>query len=129
MKIGPNIRRIRLQKGVKAQELAGVLGIKLPQYSKLENTDSGLTPDRISTIAEYLNVDKDLLYKFDENYPFQNFVDSMNDQSAINNHFQNFEAERELFERHIKYLENQISLKDQQIKDLLQTIQKISATK
>lgn len=61
-KIGSNIKRIRIAKGVKAVEIAKALGVSRSKISLIESGERGLRPEELQAIAIFLNVPTSELY-------------------------------------------------------------------
>lgn len=59
--VGQNIKRYRIEKGIKLETLAAAIRIEKGTMSKIENGKSEITISRIEKIAEALQVDYNLL--------------------------------------------------------------------
>ena len=63
-----NIKRIRIRRGLRQEEMANYLGITKGTYSKYENGELPINSDTLKKLAEYLNISTDYLLGFTE-YP------------------------------------------------------------
>lgn len=57
MKTGEKIKRIRLEKKIKQEEIADALNITQRAYSKIENNEVQIKINRLEQIAKILNTD------------------------------------------------------------------------
>lgn len=59
--LGSKLKEIREQKGFPQKQVAEILGVQRPNYSKIENNKQGLTPIQIKLFCEFFNVSADYL--------------------------------------------------------------------
>lgn len=59
--IGEKIRDLRNDKGFPQKQVADLLGIQRPNYSKIEHDKQNLTPDQIKILCEFFEVSADYL--------------------------------------------------------------------
>lgn len=62
-KLAENIKKYRLQKGLKREELSLLLGFDNSYISKLEKSRINITLDKVETIAKYFSVEVYMLFK------------------------------------------------------------------
>ncbi len=63
IQIGDNIKKVRLLRGIKREEMADALFICTKQYANIENNKSKLDVERLIQIAQILNVNTNTLLK------------------------------------------------------------------
>lgn len=66
MKIGNNLKKIRIIRGKNREEMAEALSICVKQYGNIENGITKLDVDRLIIAAKTLNVDPGTILKFDD---------------------------------------------------------------
>ena len=66
LKIGENIRRIRLMKNLPQENVADMLNISLLTYGEIERDKKDLTLSRLIQIAKVLDVDVNTILNFNE---------------------------------------------------------------
>jgi transcriptional regulator with XRE-family HTH domain len=59
--IGQRLKAIREKKGFPQKQVAEVLGVQRPNYSKIENNKQGLTPQQIKLFCEFFDVSADYI--------------------------------------------------------------------
>ncbi len=59
--IGEKIKRIRNEKGFPQKQVADLLGVQRPNYSKIENDKQNLTPHQIHLLCEFFDISADYL--------------------------------------------------------------------
>lgn len=59
--IGEKIRDLRNDKGFPQKQVADLLGIQRPNYSKIEHDKQNLTPHQIKLLCEFFEVSADYL--------------------------------------------------------------------
>lgn len=110
--IGVNIRRIREQKGFSQEYLADMLDISQASYARLESEETKITVERLSKIAEILEVS---ILDFFNNDRFvihnQNYDNAYGNAYVQNLTIENKEATAKLIESY----ELRIKEKDEQI--------------
>lgn len=67
--IGKNIKRIREEKGLTQQSIAGLIAMHRSNYSRVETGDRDLSIDAIGKIAKYFNMTIDQLVNFEGDIP------------------------------------------------------------
>jgi transcriptional regulator with XRE-family HTH domain len=107
-KIGNKIRKIREIKGFSQEYLASKIGISQRAYSKLEANQIKIDWDRITLIAEILDVDPIDMLTFDDNLIFNNCNQSGKFEQFINQIpdklIEQYEKRIEALEREIYFL-------------------------
>lgn len=108
LKIGNKIKKIRGYKGLTQEDVAHQLSITQRAYSKIENNETKLDLERLQQISSILEVDPIELITLDEKQVFNNCtqLQTGNVESIINN--SGSDAERELYERQIKELKEEV---------------------
>jgi transcriptional regulator with XRE-family HTH domain len=61
-----NIKKIRIRRGLRQEEMAQYLGITKGTYSKYENGELPINSDTLKKLAEYLNISTDYLLGYAE---------------------------------------------------------------
>ena len=59
--IGERIKEIRKEKGFPQKQVADLLGLQRPNYSKIENDKQNLTPHQIKLLCEFFDVSADYI--------------------------------------------------------------------
>lgn len=59
--IGEKLKEIREERGFPQKQVADILGIQRPNYSKVENNNQNLTPKQIKLFCEFFDVSADYL--------------------------------------------------------------------
>lgn len=59
--IGERIKKIRTEMKVPQKEVALVIDVQRPNYSKIENNKQNLTPEQLKRLCEYFNVSADYI--------------------------------------------------------------------
>lgn len=108
MTIGQKIKRVREFKNYTQEHLAEKLGMSVAGYGKIERDDTDIPFSRLEQISSVLGLKPEELISFDEKM----VLNIMNNQTGINNFYNNktSDKERELYEKTIKSLEEQIAL-------------------
>jgi|JI10StandDraft_1071094.scaffolds.fasta_scaffold342345_3 transcriptional regulator with XRE-family HTH domain len=116
--VGQNIRKIRELKGFSQEYMAQQLAISQRQFSRLENNETDINLSKLQEISNLLEVTLTQLLGFDEKFIFQNCTNN-----GFGNHNQNqygiAEKERELYEKRIEQLENELTFLKKQFEILL----------
>ncbi len=118
MDIGGNIRKIRELKGYSQEYISGKLEISQRQLSRIENNDVGVSVHRLREISAILEVTPIQLLGFDEKHIFQNCTNNEIENNH-NNHLSSFDKERELYEKRIAELQEELSFLKKQFEKLL----------
>lgn len=109
MSVSENIRKVRLFLGIKQTVMAQHLGISQPHYNRIESGMQNLSEERLSKISELLGVSPDELKELNGLPIIVNNVDSENVTNVGQNiNYSLPQTERELYEAHIKKLEDEI---------------------
>lgn len=120
MSIGNKIKKIREFKNLTQEHLALKLGISQSNYARIEKEEVNISDERLSQIAEILEVTKENITNLDENI-FFNITNSQN-FAAINNcivnNYQISPEIQKLYEDKIKLLEDIIAIQKDEIKIL-----------
>jgi transcriptional regulator with XRE-family HTH domain len=84
--MGRKIERVRILRGMKQETLAASLGISQQAVSKMEGSEQ-VDEERLSKVAEALNVSVDAIRNFNEDAAINIFGNTVtnNDQSAVVN--------------------------------------------
>lgn len=104
--LGLKIRQIRELKGYSQEYIANKLKISQRSYSKIETNQTKIDWERITKIAEILEVSPMDMVAFDDNLIFHNCTQSAKFESFIN---QFPEKIIEQYELRIKGMENEIA--------------------
>jgi transcriptional regulator with XRE-family HTH domain len=119
--IADNIRKIRTLKGLDAKTIADHLGISVSAYAKLERGETQIDIERVATIAEKLGVNPMDIMSFSPNNIFEK-VENSQIATAVNVETQyHYAVPKEL----IDSLTAQLKAKDEQLKQLHDTLQKL----
>ncbi len=118
MNIGNNIRKIRELKGYSQEYISGKLEISQRQLSRIENNETDISISKLHEISAVLEVTPMQLLGFDEKYIFQNCTNN-GIGNNYNNHFSSFDKERELYEKHISGLQEELTFLKKQFETLL----------
>lgn len=110
--IGNKIRKLRKLKGYSQEYMAAQLAISQRAFSKMEREEIKLDWSQICNIASILGINPVDLISFDESYLFDNCGQSGNSNILHNNFPQEL---RELYEKHIAHLIDEISFLRQQL--------------
>jgi transcriptional regulator with XRE-family HTH domain len=108
--VGPKIRKLREIQDLTQEYMATQLGISQAAYSKIERGESDITFSSLKRIACALGVDVPSLLTFDTGMVIHKVNEHQNGGQAgfvINQGLA--DKERELYERKIKYLEDEIA--------------------
>ncbi len=116
MYVGHKIKHFREHHGIKQEEIARELDMTQKQYSLIESNQTKLTVERLLQIAKIIKVPAEYLisdntfvqnnYNNKENKAAKNYYDNSNDKELI-----------EILKDEIKFLKQQIVLKDEQIRN------------
>ncbi|MBI2257929.1 MAG: helix-turn-helix transcriptional regulator [Flavobacteriia bacterium] len=106
MNTGEKIRKFRLEKKIKQEEIADLLNISQRAYSKIENNEVQIKVDRLQQIAEILDVETKKLLPESNNNHFENVnYSQIGNGKVINNANNKIE---ELYKKIIKKQEEEI---------------------
>jgi len=106
IKIGRNIKKLRELRNYTQEYMAEQMKMSQSGYSKIEQDETDTPISRLNQIAEILQVSLPDLLTFDENKLFLQFHNQHN-QNLTN--VQIGTIEREVYENHIKDLQNEIA--------------------
>lgn len=59
--LGQKLKEIREEKGFPQKQVADLLSVQRPNYSKIENDSQNLTPKQIKLFCEFFNISADYL--------------------------------------------------------------------
>ena len=117
-KIGGNLRKIRVIKGIKQESMAKELGITTNGYGKIERGESAINIDRLEQIATILGISAMDIMQFDESIIFNINTMSNSAPNGIVNNYSLTTEERDLLLAQIKSL-NEIVERQNKLIDLL----------
>lgn len=86
MKIGDKLKKIRLLRGLKQEEMANILHVSTQAYSKLERNETKMDDQRLEQIALFLNTSPEAIKDFDESNLFVNNVSGGHDNKNQSGH-------------------------------------------
>jgi len=112
--IGNKVRQLRELKGFSQDYIATQLGISQRAYSKIENNETRLDWNKLSKIAEILEMNPVDIASFDDNLIFNNCHQSGKFERFIN---QIPEKLIEQYEQRIIHLEKEIEFLRQELKN------------
>ncbi len=119
MNLGSNIRKIRELKGYSQEYVSNQLGISQRQFSRIENNQCDIGMSKLQEISAILEVTPIQLLGFDEKFIFQNCT-NQGVGTYNTNHFMGIpEKERELYEKQITQLHEELSFLKKQFEVLL----------
>ncbi len=118
MNIGSNIRKIRELKGYSQEYVSNQLEISQRQFSRIENNETDISVSKLQEISTILDVTPIQLLGFDEKFIFQNCTNN-GVGNNYNNHFGVSEKERELYDKQIAQLQEELSFLKKQFEILL----------
>ena len=79
--IGERIKHIRNELKITQKEIASIVGVERPNFSKIENNKQNLTPGQLKALCEYFNVSADYILdihiehkKTVSDYDYKNFL-------------------------------------------------------
>lgn len=111
--IGSKVRQLRELKGFSQEYIASQLGVSQRAYSKLENNETRLDWNKLTKIAEVLEMNPTDIVSFDDNLIFNNCNQSGKFERFIN---QIPEKLIEQYEQRISHLENEIDFLRDELK-------------
>jgi len=117
MEIGNKIKKVRELKNYTQEYMAERLGITQSGYSRYEKEDGDLTISQLDKISEIFQMKLEDLISFDEKFIFNNYGTS-HDKSFSVNYSNINDKERELYDKTIKLLEDQIVILQERIYEL-----------
>jgi transcriptional regulator with XRE-family HTH domain len=120
MRIGNKIKKIREFRNLTQEHLASKLGISQSNYARIEKEEVKINDERLSQIAEILEVTKENITNLDDNI-FFNITNSENfaaGQNCTVNNYQISPEIQKLYEDKIKLLEEIISIQKKELKIL-----------
>lgn len=118
MDIGSNIRKIRELKGYSQEYVSNQLEISQRQFSRIENNETDISVSKLQEISTILEVTPMQLLGFDEKFIFQNCTNN-GVGNNYNNNFGSFKKERELYEKQIAQLKDELTFLKSQFEILL----------
>ena len=80
MLLGPKIKELRLENGVLQRQLASLLEIDTPMFSKIERGDRRVKRTQVIQIANYFNVDETELLTL---WVADKVLDAVEDEEAL----------------------------------------------
>lgn len=125
MKVGEKIRKVRNLKGISQEYLAQKMNISQVSIAKIERDEMSLSLNKLEQIANILEVSVEEILKFDDAKIFKlNFKDNTTNSGnayAYAYFNENFEKERQLYER-------MLSERDLEIEALKKQVEKLTAS-
>lgn len=122
---GNILRSIRKSKGISQEKAADFLGISQTAYSKLENNITKLSAERITVLAHLFKVEERSFFNSPENInlennslQFEHISNLLKSQQAI------FDEQKEMLQETINILRTQLEQSNNQIKVLLDKLEK-----
>lgn len=113
MYVGHKIKNAREKNGIKQEEVALELGISQKQYSLIESNQTKLTVERLLQISKIIKTPAEELIS--DNTFIQNNYNNKENKSAQYYYEMNNEL-IEIMKEEIKFLKQQILVKDEQLK-------------
>ncbi|MGD1842911.1 MAG: helix-turn-helix domain-containing protein [Thermonemataceae bacterium] len=110
MELGEKIRAIREMKGYSQTYLATHMNISQTAYSKIERGETQVTPEKLQTIADILEVPKESIENFSEKF----FINITGDNNTNNGNSNINSVDKVLLE----YLIQRITLLEQKIEQM-----------
>lgn len=110
--IGSKVRQLRELKGFTQEYIAAEIGISQRAYSKIENNETRLDWNKLTKIADILEMNPTDIASFDDNLIFNNCNQSGKFERFIN---QIPEKLIEQYEQRIAHLENEIDFLRQEL--------------
>lgn len=127
MKIGDNLRKIRLERGLKQENMAELLGLSQSGYNKIERNLHDVAQDKLQVFAEKLEIKKEDLLDIDTKY-----IQEVHNHSTIENNAQNqniYKCNESLTNELIESLKNQHKLYEDKIALLEEKIARLEEGK
>ena len=81
MRLGNKIRKIREIKGLKQENVADKIGLSLSSYGKIERGEVKLSVERLSTIANAMDLPINAILEFDEGVNINFSANTFNENS------------------------------------------------
>jgi len=122
MKIGNNLRKIRIERGLKQENMADLLGLSQSGYNKIERNLHDVNQEKLEVIAEKLDIKKEDLLELDTKYIQENHNNTI-EKLAQNQHFYSYNESlmNELvasYKNQVKLLEEKIQFLEEKVKAL-----------
>ncbi len=120
MSTGYKIKKIREFKNLTQEHLAKKLGISQSNYARIENEEIKVSDERLTQIAEILEVSKETITNLDENVFFyisnnEHFTAGTN--CTVNNYQISPEIQK-LYEDKIKLLEDKVLILEDKLRNI-----------
>lgn len=121
MKIGNNLRKIRIERGLKQENMADLLGLSQSGYNKIERNLHDVNQEKMDAFAEKLDVKKEDLLELDTKYIQEVHNHNTIDKQAQNQHFYTYNENlmNELissYKNQVKLLEEKVSFLEGKVK-------------
>lgn len=121
--VGQRIKKLREAKNLTQEFMANNLKISQNSYSRIETENTKLTTDRLSEIAEILNVPTEFILNTQS--PIYNFHNE-NARIKYSGNIENiYEDQKETYQNTIKILEEQLKHYQQENKRLMTLVEKV----
>lgn len=122
MKIGDNLRKIRIERGLKQENMADLLGLSQSGYNKIERNLHDVNQEKLEVIAEKLEVKKEDLLELDTKYIQENHINTVENNVQHQNIYKtNENLMNELvssYKNQVKLLEEKVSFLEEKVKAL-----------
>jgi transcriptional regulator with XRE-family HTH domain len=121
MKIGDNLRKIRLERGLKQENMADLLGLSQSGYNKIERNLHDVNQEKLEIFAEKLEIKKEDLLDIDTKYIQENHnnkIEQQHQNQTVHNYNQDltneliasYKNQHKLYEEKIAWLEEKVRL-------------------
>ena len=121
MKIGNNLRKIRIERGLKQENMADLLGLSQSGYNKIERNLHDVNQEKLEFFAEKLAVKLEDLLELDTNYMQENHNNTIENnaqnqniykcnQELTNELIASYKNQNKLYEEKIAWLEEKIRI-------------------
>lgn len=126
--IGETIRKIRIEKDLSQKQMAYDLAMSVSNYSKIERNETDLTISKADKIAQILNVSLSKILNIEDvnnlNSHINNGLQSINSSNPVFNYYNKEVVDLivKTKDEEIIFLKNQISQKDELIKELTKKV-------
>ncbi len=125
MKIGNNLRKIRIERGLKQENMADLLGLSQSGYNKIERNLHDVNQEKLDAFAEKLEVKKEDLLELDTKYIQENHINTVENNVQHQNVYKSnenltqeliasYKNQNKLYEEKIAWLEEKIKLLESQ---------------
>jgi transcriptional regulator with XRE-family HTH domain len=122
MKIGNNLRKIRIERGLKQENMADLLGLSQSGYNKIERNLHDVNQEKLEVIAEKLDVKKEDLLELDTKY-----IQDVHNNTIENNvqHQNVYKTNENLMNELVSSYKNQVKLLEEKIQFLEEKVKRL----